>query len=167
MALVQSVLANGLANMNPTSSEASAIQNFADAWDTYFQGASVAGVPANAGQLAAAKSAMMGAMTGLSVTGAVAMQTGITAYWGAVAAAAVTIWVMPPNTVPAAIPPPTLGGLSALLLPVFASNSADPTKTKAQATAAIAAVLHASGGLGGIATLQPPPPAGPVPTTIL
>jgi len=153
--------------MAPTSVKATAIQNFADAWDTYFQGASVAGVPANAGALGAAKSAMIGAMTGLSLTGAVAMQAGITAYWGGVATAFAAIWVMPPNVVSAATPPPTLGTLASLLTPVFASNSADPTKTIAQATAAIAAVLHASGGLGGIAVVQPPLPAPPVPTPIL
>jgi len=167
MALVQATLASGLANMAPTSTEATAIQNFADAWDSYFQGASVAGTPANGGALAAAKSAMIGAMTGLSVTGAVAIQAGITAYWGGVATAFAAIWVIPPNVVVAAIPPPGLSGIAAALTPVFVANSADPTKTIAQATAAIAAVLHTAGGLGGIATVQPPPIAPPVPTPIL
>jgi hypothetical protein len=167
MALVQNTLANGLANMAPTSSEATAIQNFADAWDTYFQGASVAGVPCAGGTTSAAKSAMIGAMTGLSVTGAAAMQAGVTAYWGAITPSAATVWVVPPNTVPSATPPPGLGGLSALLLAVFASNAADPTKTISQAASAIAAVLHTNGGLGGIAVVQPPPVAPPVPTPIL
>lgn len=153
--------------MAPTSSEATAIQNFADAWHTYFQGASVSGVPAVPAALASAKSAMIGAMTGLSVTGAAAIQAGVIAYWGGVATAFAAIWIIPPNTVVAAIPPPGLSGLAASLAPVFASNSADPTKTIAQATAAIAAVLHTSGGLGGIATVQPPPVAPPVPTPIL
>ncbi len=167
MALVQNTLASGLANMAPTSVEATAIQNFADAWDTYFQGASVAGVPCTGGSTSAAKSAMIGAMTGLSVTGAVAMQAGITAYWGVIAPAAVSVWTVPPNTTVSATPPPTLGAISAALTPVFASNAADPTKTIAQATAAIAAVLHANGGIGGICILQPPGPVPPVPTPIL
>lgn len=153
--------------MAPTSSEATAIQNFADAWDTYFRGASVSGVPAVPAALASAKSAMIGAMTGLSVTGATAIQSGVIAYWGGVASAFAAIWIIPPNVVVAAIPPPGLSGLASALAPVFASNSADPTKTIAQATAAIAAVLHTSSGLGGIATVQPPPVAPPVPTPIL
>ncbi len=153
--------------MTPTSSEATAIQNFSNAWETYFLGASVSGVPTVPAALAAAKSAMIGAMTGLSVAGAAAIQSGVTAYWGGVASAFAAIWIIPPSVVVAAIPPPGLGGIAASLAPVFASNSADPTKTIAQATAAIAAVLHASGGLGGIATVQPPPVAPPVPTPIL
>jgi hypothetical protein len=165
MALVQATLASGLASMAPVNTEAEAIANFCDAWESYFTGASVAGVPI--GAFGAAKTAMQGAMTGLSVTGAAAMQSGITAFWGVIAASASTLWVMPPNTVPSATPPPTLGGISAALAPVFASNAADPTKTIAQATSAIAAVLHTNGGVGGIAVVQPPLPAPPVPTPIL
>lgn len=155
--------------MAPTSSEPTAVQNFADAWESYFGGASVAGIPATGGSLSGAKSAMIGAMAGLSAPGggAAAIQSGITAFWGVVAGAAATIWTVPPNTTVSATPPPTLGSIAAGLAPVFASNSADPTKTIAQATAAIAAVLHTSGGLGGICILQPPGPVPPVPTPIL
>lgn len=167
MALVSNTLASGLANMAPTNAEATAIANFADAWTTYFQGASVAGVPAAGGTLAGAKSAMIGAMTGLSVTGAAAMQAGITAFWGVIASSFAAIWLIPPSVVVAAIPPTTLSGIAAALAPVFAANAADPTKTIAQATSAIATVLHTNGGLGGIATVQPPPVAPTVPTPIL
>lgn len=153
--------------MAPTNSEATAIQNFADAWDNYFKGASVSGVSAVPAALASAKSAMIGAMTGLSTTGAAAMQAGIIAYWGAVSTGFAAIWLIPPNTVVAAAPPTGLSGLAAALTTVFATNAADPTKTIGQATAAIAAVLHTTGGLGGIATVQPPPVSAPIPTPIL
>lgn len=165
MALVQATLASGLANMAPVNTEPEAITNFCNAWESYFTGASVAGVPI--GNFSAAKTAMQGAMTGLSVTGAAAMQSGITAFWGVIASAASTLWVMPPNTVPSATPPTTLGGIAAALAPVFAANAADPNKTISQATSDIAAVLHANGGVGGIAVVQPPLPAPPVPTPIL
>ncbi len=167
MALVQATLASGLVNLAPTDVEATAAQNFADAWETYFMGASVAGVPV--GALSGAKSAMVGALTGMSAPAAAAasFQAGVIAFWGVIAASAASLWVMPPNTVPSATPPPTLSAISAALTAVFASNSADPTKTIAQAAASIAAVLHTNGGLGGIAVVQPPLPAGPVPTPIL
>lgn len=167
MPLIQATLASGLQNLAPVDVEASAAQNFADAWETYFMGASVAGVPV--GSLAAAKSAMVGALTGMSAPGggAAIIQAAITSFWGVVTASASTLWVIPPNVVPSATPPPGLGGIAAALSAVFASNSADPTKTIAQAAASIATVLHTNGGLGGIAIVQPPPVSSPIPTPIL
>lgn len=169
MALVSSVLASGLLSMTPTVSEATAIANFANAWTSYFQGASVAGTPATAGTLNGAKSALQSALVGMSATGAgpAKIQAGIIAFWNTVVASATSIWIIPPNTITLVTAPPTLGGLAAALTSVFASNAADPTKTLAQATNAIASVLHSNGGLGGIATVQPPPVAPPVPTPIL
>lgn len=167
MALVSSTLASGLLAMTPTVAEATAISNFANAWTSYFQGASVMGTPA--GSLAAAKSALQSALVGMSATGAgpAKIQAGITAFWGVIVSSGPTIWVIPPNTITLVTAPPTLGGISAALSAIFASNAADPTKTLAQATNAIATALHTNGGLGGIATVQPPPVAPPVPTPIL
>jgi len=154
-------------SMAPTPAEATAIANLSDAWATYFAGASVMGAPV--GSLAAAKSAMQGALVGMSVAnaGPAKIQAGITAFWGVIVASGPTLWVIPPNTITLVAPPPTLGAIAAALTGVFASNAADPTKTLAQATNAIATVLHTNGGLGGIATVQPPPVAPPVPTPIL
>src|SRR6478752_6427094 len=148
MALVSSVLASGLLAMVPTPVEATAITNFTNAWATYFAGVSVTGVPV--GSLAAAKT-----------------QAGITAFWGVIVTSGPTLWVLTPSVITVVTPPPTLGGIAAALTAVFASNAADPTKTLAQATNAIAIVLHNNGGLGGIATVQPPPVAPSVPTPIL
>jgi len=167
MALVSSVLASGLLAMVPTPVEATAITNFTNAWATYFAGASVTGVPV--GSLAAAKSAMQGALVGMSLAnaGAAKIQAGITAFWGVIVTSGPTLWVLTPSVITVVTPPPTLGGIAAALTAVFASNAADPTKTLAQATNAIAIVLHNNGGLGGIATVQPPPVAPSVPTPIL
>ncbi len=149
--------------MAPTPVEATAISNFANAWTTYFQGASVSG--ASIGSLAAAKSAMQGALVGMSApnAGAAKIQAGITAFWGVIVASGASLWVITPSIITLVAPPPTLGGIAAALSGVFASNAADPTKTIAQATNAIATVLHTNGGLGGIATVQPPPVALPSP----
>lgn len=167
MALVSSTLASGLAALVPTPVEATAITNFCNAWATYFAGASITGIPV--GSLAAAKSAMQGALSGLSApnAGAAAIQSGVTAFWGVIVSSGAGLWVLAPSVITLIAPPPTLGGIAAALSSVFASNAADPTKTLAQATNAIATVLHTNGGLGGIATVQPPPVAPPVPTPIL
>ena len=168
MALVQATLANQLENLTPTGVEATAINALATAWDTYFQGASVTGVPITAGVTATAKTAMMGALAGMSVpnAGAAKIQAGITAYWATLVPLFATLWVIPPNVVTALTPPPTLAGIAAALTSVFASNTSSQA-TLAQAAANVAAALHTSGGLGAIAVVQPPLPAAPVPTPVL
>lgn len=169
MALIQSSLASGLTGLVPTPVEATAAAALANAWSTYFAGASVTGIPIAPGILASATSAFQSALTGMSAPGAAAasIQAAVTAFWGSIVGSAAAAWIMPPNTVTLVAPPPTTGGIAAALAPVFAASSADPTKTIAQAASDIAAVLHTNGGLGGIATVQPPLPAPPVPTPIL
>ena len=153
--------------MVPTPLEATAITNFTNAWGAYFAGASVSGVPV--GSLAAAKSAMQSALAGMSVAnaGPAKIQAGITAFWGVIVANGPALWVLAPSVITIVAPPSTLSGIASALTSIFATNAADPTKTIAQATNAIATVLHANGGLGGIATVQPPPVAPAVPTPIL
>jgi hypothetical protein len=167
MALVQSTLANGLAGLTPVSVEATAASNFANAWATYFAGASVTGVPV--GNISSAKSAFQSALSGFSVAnaGPAKIQAAVIAFWGVIAPSGATLWIISPNTVTLVTPPPTMSGIAAALTSVFSANAADPTKTLAQATSAIAAVLHANGGLGAIATVQPPPVSSPIPTPIL
>jgi hypothetical protein len=146
--------------MAPTDQEPTAIQNFADAWETYFKDASVMGAPTVPGSLAGAKSAMIGAMTGLSTAGAAAISAGITAFWGVVAGASASIW---PGTL-AAIPAPGIGGVAAAITPVFAANTAGKLEI-GPAMQAIAAAIHPT-QLGGIANF-PPPPGGLGPQPIL
>jgi hypothetical protein len=160
MALVQSTLASGLEAMEPTDSEATAIQRFADAFDDYFAGASVLGIPAGAAR-APAKAAMIAAMTGLSspngAAGAIA--AGISAYWTTVAPLALTVW---PGTVgpiiPPAVPPPGLGGIAGALSAVFSANTSGGLSLSASA-AAVAGAIHPT-QLGGMVNLGPPPPGG-------
>lgn len=169
MALVSSVLGSGLAAMVPTPTEATAIAAFVSAWDAYFAGASVLGIPATPGTYAAGLSAMQGAMTGMSAPGgaAAAIQAGVQAFWGAILAQGAVIFVMvpPSGVIPPLVPPPGISGIAAALTGVFASNTSGmvPLPTAADN---VASAIHPAGGLGGTAPVQTPP-APPVPTPIL
>ncbi len=165
MPLVQATLADELLALEPVGDEPGAIDNLASAWENYFADASVLGIPTTVGSLAAATTAMKGALVGLSVAGAGAakLQAGIVAFWGVVAVSAATIWLTVPPPL-SATPPPGLAGIAAALTPVFASNAAG-SLSLADSANAVAAVLHPL-QLGGIA-LIPPPPAGPGPQPIL
>jgi hypothetical protein len=169
MALSQSSLASGLTSLVPTVVEATAAAALANAWNTYFSVASVTGIPIAPAILASATSAFQSALTGMSVPGAGAakIQAAVTAFWGSIVGAAAAAWIIAPSVVTLVTPPTTTSGIAAALAPVFAASSADPTKTIVQAASDIAAVLHTNGGVGGIATVQPPPIAPPVPTPIL
>lgn len=165
MTLVQATLASGLEDLEPTDSEATAIQRFVDAWEGYFEGASVQGVPVQAGTLAAALASLQAGLAGWSQdsAAAAAIQTGLTSFWTTLAPSAALIWLPVPNTVtPPAVPPPGLSGISASLTALFTTLTASGTTTKEQAAAQIAAILHASAGVGGTVTIQPPPPATPI-----
>jgi hypothetical protein len=156
-------LKDELAALELVNDEPTAITNLANAWHTYFLDAGP-GVPALPGTLEPAKTAMIGALAGLKVpgAGAVALQAGITAYWGIVASSAASIWTLAPPIV-AAIPPPTLAGLSVLLAATFVANIVPPPLPKPDAVLAIATVLHTTAGLGGMVALTPPPPGITVP----
>ncbi len=159
MALVQSTLASGLEAMEPIDSEATAIQRFADAFDDYFAGASVTGIPVTPGTTAAAKAAMIGALAGLNTDAATAIQNGITAYWGTVAPSATTIWAGTVGPIiPPAVPPAGISGIAAALTGVFSANTSGGLALAA-AAAAVAGAIHPT-QLGGIVNLGPPPPGG-------
>jgi len=149
MPLVQATLATNLESMEPVDNEADAIDNFATAFDDYFQGSSVIGTPVS-GTTAAAKTAMKGSMTGLLETdGAAAITAGVIAYWGVIIPAVATLWVLvPPLTV--GTPPPTLAAITAALTATFASNTSGKLSLAA-AAATVAAAIHAN-QLGGTAT---------------
>lgn len=155
MPLNQDTLATELEAMVPSEDESAAISNLANAFHNYFLESSVLGIPATPTPLEAAKTAMEGALTGLSSTSSLAIQTGITAYWGAVTPIAPTVWVTVPPIV-SATPPPGLTGISAALDAVFPANTTGELNL-ADASAAIAAAIHPT-QLGGIAVITPPPP---------
>lgn len=163
MALVQNTLATQLQNMVPVDTEAEGINNFAAAFETYFYGASVAGIPVNPTSLAGSTTALKSAMVGANSNASLAIQNGIIAFWGVVATAFVTIWTTVPPLI-AVVPPTGLNGIQAALNTTFASNISGNLSLSAAASA-VAATLHPT-QLGGIATLGPPPPGG-TPTPIL
>jgi hypothetical protein len=156
--LDQSVLASELAALVETLDELVAAENLSTAWDNYFQGATVAGVPVVPGTTEPARLAMQAALAGMSAPGAgpALYVASLAAYWGGISLAAVAIWPLAPPLA-SVTPPPGLATLLAALLPVFVANVAG-SLSKVDATAAIAAVQHASAGLGGIAINTAGPP---------
>lgn len=159
MPLVSASLGAGLANMSNTDSEATVIDNFVNAWDTYFSTAQAL-TPAIPGSYAGALSAMRAALSGITTAdnAATAIQTGITAFWGVVAGSAATIW--PPAL--SATPPPGLSGISSALQGVFSANTSGDLPIAAAAMA-VAGAIH--GTQSGAIAIYPPPPAnvGPMP----
>jgi hypothetical protein len=153
--LSQSKLAEQLESMVPVGSEPEAINNLAAAWEKYFVDASVLLAPTAPGSLAGAMAAFRGALAGMSVPGAgvAILQAALTAFWGGVVLSAGAIW---PGSA-SATPPPGLAGLPAALAPTLANNLASNASLKS-ASSAIAAVLHASAGLGGTVISGSPPP---------
>lgn len=152
MALSSATLASELdAQVGNVATEAAARTAWAQAWNNYFGHASCGGTISGLA-LPAAKSAMASALTGMSSSGASAIQAGIAAWW----AALVPATAFAGATV--ITPPATVSGIAAALASVFTTNNA-PGVTKTQALANLAAVLHANGGLGGTATIAGTPTA--------
>lgn len=155
MPLSSSILGTELAKMEPVATEAEAITNFTNAWEIYFKDASVLGESTATGTLTTAITAMQGAMTGMSTTGAAAIQTGITQFWTTITPLAPTIWVTVPVVV-SIVSPTGLSGIAAALIPVFLANTVGGLSLIDSANA-IAAVIHPL-QLGGIATITGTPP---------
>lgn len=161
MTMLPATLASEMESMEPTDQETDAIDRFAAAWETYFYDAMVGAIPVNPGTLAAATTAMKGAMTGMSGqdAGDDAIQAGIIAFWGVVAGSAATIWTtVPPCT--GATPPPNLATIAATLVGVFTGNTSGELDLAA-ACNAIAAAIHPL-NLGGICAIPPPGAATPI-----
>lgn len=168
MTLSASTLASGLEALTPTTSEATAISRFVDAWDDYFAGATVSGVSVTPGSYSAGLSAMSAAMVGMTATnaGATSIQAGVTAFWTAILALPTSLWITAPIVlVPPIVPPPGLATVAAGLTAVFGSNLAGELNL-ADACSAVATSLHGTAGLGALVPGSVPP-APPVPLPIL
>ncbi len=159
MALAAATLKTGLAAMAPTMSEATAINNFVSAWNTYFSAASAGGVvPVTPGSLTPALGLMQTALSGMSASGAGAakIQAGILAFWGGVASAAAAIWptatTINPPTGPAGVT-----GLASALTSVFSANQSGNLSLN-DAAQAIATAIH--GTQSGCMAVFPPLPGG-------
>lgn len=153
MTLLAATLATELKNTGLYTTEAEAIDAWASAYKTYMLGATSNAIVITPAALDAAKLAMVGALTGLSVNGATALQAGIVAFWGAIVPA--TAWL----TVTVITPPVLLTGLTAALTSVFASNKTG-SLSKNDSMDTIAGAIHTN-SLGGTATW--PTPVGPQP----
>lgn len=152
MALLSTTLATELKAMDLYDLEADAINAWAAAYKEYMKGATSNGVTIVPVALVPAEAAMVGALTGLSTSGATALQAGIVAFWGAIVPA--TAW----PTVTVITPPPLLAGLGAALTTVFTANMSGALSKDASMDA-IATSIHTN-SLGGTATW--PVPIGPM-----
>ncbi|OGO08149.1 MAG: hypothetical protein A2Y61_00245 [Chloroflexi bacterium RBG_13_60_13] len=161
MALNQTTLADELVALDLYDNEPGAIQAWADAFAAFWEGDGVTnGAQSNAFYVSpaatpAAKAAMIGAMPGLAVSGAAALQAGIAAFWGA---------LVPPTAWPSTTvitPPPGVANLAAALQTTFDANR-DGASSEEDSMSAIAATLYAA-SLGGTATWSQP--LGPQPIT--
>ncbi|MCP4604480.1 MAG: hypothetical protein GY847_28820 [Proteobacteria bacterium] len=149
MALSESTLSTELQNMVPAATEAIGIDNFADAFETYFSAATVDGAAVETNSLDSATVALKAAMVGIGSAGMEKIEDGITAFWVEVETEAPNIWTLDPVAV-SATQPPDLSDLTADLETVGAANVTGELGL-VDAAAAIAGAIHGL-MLGGIAT---------------
>lgn len=166
MTLSAATLSAGLQVLEPTPNEGVAITRLTDAWEGYFNGATVSGVSLAGGSIAPGLAAFSAALIGMSApgAGAAALAAAVTAFWTAQAGLATTMWITAPIVlVPPIVPPVGLGGLLAALTAVFASNASGSLSLVASSDA-VANVLHSSGGIGAaVPGSVPPTPPTPIP----
>lgn len=156
MALSQSTLASEMQaaiELLTAPGAPSAEQLQAQAFGNYFKGATFVGVPvvpSSVDSLAvpAMAAAMVFTVPGTPSSGAAALTAGYSAFWGAIVAAPASFWPAAGVVTPAT----GLASLSSALAATFPTNN-NPSTTKAQAAANLAAVIHANAGLTGSALL--------------
>jgi hypothetical protein len=155
MALIPSVLAAGLKNLNPTMQEMEAINTIASAYNDFISGAMAGPIPIIPGALNGAKAAMIGSLSGLSNDGNAAntISNAVTAYWGVMSGAGAALF----PTATSITPPPTLSLIGTLLGPIFTANTSG--KLSLSDCADNVANVIAANSQGGIA-IFPPPPTG-------
>lgn len=151
MAMSQSTLATELEKMTPSDNEADSIQALTDAYGVFATGAA-AGVPISSAGVDLGKTAMSGALVGMSADGA-----GITKIPAAVAAFWVAAAVPVSFVGSIAVVPPPNAGLAALLAVTLPANMA-ASATLAQAAAALAANMYSQAIIGGLVTFPGAPP---------
>ena len=159
-----STLTDELVAMPETDDELVAAVNLSTAWHNYFIGATVLGVPAIPAVLTPARLAMQSVLLadppkpGISTpgAGAVVFTAALAAYWGTVSGLAAATWVLVPPLA-SVVPPPGLAAIQGLLVPIFVTNTAG-SLSKPDACALIAACLHVTVGLTGLAVNTAGPP---------
>lgn len=159
MAMVQATLATQLQNMTNIDVEATAITNLVNAYGTFSSAATGNGIPLTPAGVTLGKTAMQGALVGMSADGAgiTKIPNACVAFWGAVCT---SFAVSFPGSI-AATPPPhaSLASAFAALMP---TNTAGDV-TLAQAAQSIAAIMYTDAIAGGTVTLPGAPPVvGPI-----
>jgi hypothetical protein len=140
MALSATTLTDELiSNIDNFNTEAEAIAAWATAFDNYWIAATANAVPVSPGSTSGAKTAMQGAMVGMSTTnmGATKIANGISDYWTALNTSPALVFA----TCVAIAPPAGLSTLQTALEGVFLSNTT-AVSTKEAALGAIAGVIH-------------------------
>lgn len=148
MVMSANTLAIELQNLVPTDSEEAAANALANAYAVFASDAEAL-TPILSTGIDLGKVAMIPALTGMSIfnQGATAIQTGVLAFWSAVAAGLTTSFAGA-----LAITPPTGNAtLANSLQPVFDANVAS-NASLVDATNAIAIVMHAAAIVGGTVT---------------
>jgi hypothetical protein len=154
--LSKDTLAGELETMTPTDSEAVGIARFVSAFSEYFEESTVGGAECVSVALAGARSAMASAMTGVAgADSALAIQAGVTAWWGAVSSSAVSIWITVPPLA-SVTPPPTVASVQTAVLAAGQSNIAGK-KSLEDSAESIAVALHTNNqGALAVNTAVPP-----------
>ena len=151
MTMLQTTLSSELTATGLYANEADAIDAWASAWHIYFLDASASGAIAPAA-LAPALLAMKAGLVGLNTGGAVSLQAGIIAFWGAIIPASAWAGAV-------AIAPPVALLTIAPQLTVTFVNNVSGGLSKSDAMDAIAATLHTINIAGGTVSI---PPAAPI-----
>lgn len=159
MAMVQTTLATQLQNMTPTGVEATAITALVDAYGTFASAATGNGIPLTPAGVTLGKTAMQGALVGMSIdsAGLTAIPAACVAFWGAVCTGFAVSF---PSSI-AATPPPhaSLAAAFAALMPANTIAEVD----LATAASSIAAIMYTDAITGGTVTLPGTPPVvGPI-----
>lgn len=151
MAMSPATLAAQLLGDAPAATEADAVAALAGAYGVFAKDAA-AGVPITDAGVSLGKAAMATALAGVSAPGAGAsvLSSAVQAFWVAVAGGIAASFA----GALAVVPPPN-AGLSASLAVTFAANTS-AAASKADATAAVAADMHAEAVVGGVVTFPGP-----------
>jgi hypothetical protein len=157
MAMSASELADQLLGLAPVPTEAQAVVTLADAYGEFAAGASAGAATITPAGVALGKAAMQVALAGISSPGAGAavLTAAIQAFWVAVASGLATSFAAA-----TAIVPPPHAGLQVALEATFAANTASGASL-ADATQAVATVIHNQAIIGGAVTF-PGPSVSPI-----
>lgn len=151
MTMSATTLKTELLNLEPTSSEADAVQALTDAYGVFALEAEANAVPLTQAGVDLGKAAMSVALVGMSMTGLTIIPSAIRSFWTAVAGGVATSF---PGCTAITAPPHTT--LDADFQVVTEANTANK-RSKDAAMEALASLLKEQAVLGGTATFAGTP----------